>query len=105
MRAAFSPRRLSGAAGFAAIVAAFSYPVPAAGHDWLRGYKTPGGAGCCNETDCRPLARGMTVRLGDRVVVFEGDRPTEITVIHPSADELGRTWICRTGCAFLPGMS
>jgi hypothetical protein len=72
------------------------------GHEWLSGYKNHQGVDCCNISDCRPLATGRTVFKGQRVVVFPRSKPVEITTIHPSADPRGRTWVCVTGCAFLP---
>ncbi len=72
--------------------------------DWRSEFTTKDGRmNCCGIKDCRPLARGVWIKEGDKFIVFPGERPTELTVIHPSQD--GKTWICSTGCGFQSGMS
>ena len=80
---------------------ALAAPVEAG--DWRAEYTTPAGVNCCGIRDCRPLARGYRVTVGDKVTVFPGRPKTEITIVHPSRDH--RIWVCTTGCAFMPGTS
>lgn len=85
------------------LVCCLVYVVPLKAGDWRSKFTTKQGVDCCGVHDCRPLATGYWVKVGDRYVVFPGQPETEITVVHPSQD--GKAWICTTGCGFQPGTS
>ena len=85
------------------ILSLYMIPIAFAG-DWRSDFTTKDGRmNCCGISDCRPLPRGYWIKEGDKFIVFEGQPPTEITVVHPSQDH--QVWICSTGCGFMPGTS
>lgn len=79
-----------------------TWPKETKSDDWRSLYKTKDGVDCCGIKDCRQIG-GVTIKIGEKIVVFPGYEPTEITTIHPSHD--GRNWVCTTGCGFIAGAS
>ena len=102
--------------GAAMICAIFLIALSAAfGHDEFRcssdSYRNAMGMDCCSaKTDCTtiPNETAYTARVGGEVEAsFQSWQaaPAEtksviVTAIHPSCDDHGWSWMCRTGCLF-----
>jgi hypothetical protein len=45
---------------------------PADSHDWYTGLRSPSGAVCCNERDCRPVASRINPNTGREEIRANG---------------------------------
>ena len=56
----------------AMIVATAASALPAASHEWYTGLRSPSGAPCCNERDCRPVAYRINRDTGREEIQANG---------------------------------
>jgi hypothetical protein len=56
----------------AVIVAPVAFSVSAVAHEWYTGLRSPSGAPCCNERDCRPVAYRINPDTGREEINANG---------------------------------
>jgi hypothetical protein len=88
--------------------------VPASAHEWYTGLRSPGGAPCCNERDCRHVAyrvNGSTKR--EEIRANGAWYPVAYDKVLPFSSPDGNYHPCWTNavgrpdfrCIILPGMA
>ena len=87
---------------------------PAGAHDWYARLRSPSGAPCCNERDCRPVAYRINPDTGREEINANGAwHAVEYNKVLPFSSPDGgyhACWSNETGspnfrCIMLPGMA
>jgi hypothetical protein len=87
---------------------------PAGSHDWYTGLRSPSGAPCCNERDCRPVAYRINPDTGREEINANGAwHPVEYDKVLPFSSPDGGYHACWSNaagspkfrCIMLPGMA
>jgi hypothetical protein len=98
----------------AMIVVPAASALPAASHEWYTGLRSPSGALCCNERDCRPVAYRVNYDTGREEIQANGAwYPVEYDKVLPFSSPDGgyhACWRKAVGrpdfrCIMLPGMA
>jgi hypothetical protein len=98
----------------AMIVAPVVCSVPASAHEWYSGLRSPSGAPCCNERDCRPVASRVNPLTRREEIWANGAwYPLEYDRVLPFSSPDGGYHACWTRpvgrpvfrCIILPGMA
>ena len=98
----------------AMIVATAASTSPAGSHEWYTGLRSPSGAPCCNERDCRPVAYRINRDTGLEEIQANGTwYPVEYDKVLPFSSPDGGYHACwgdAVGrpdfrCIMLPGMA
>jgi hypothetical protein len=88
--------------------------LPARSHDWYTGLRSPRGAPCCNERDCRPVAYRVNRVTGREEIQANGAwYPVEYDKVLPFSSPDGGYHACwgnaagrpNFRCIMLPGMA
>ena len=102
------------AALVAMIVATAASTSPAGSHEWYTGLRSPSGALCCNERDCRPVAYRINRDTGQEEIRANGAwYPVEYDKVLPFSSPDGGYHACwgnavgspHFRCIMLPGMA
>ena len=89
-------------------------PQPATAHDWYTGLRSPRGADCCGERDCRPVPYHLNLKTGREEIKANGAWwPIEHDKVLPFPSPDGSAHACWVGpvgppsflCIILPGMA
>jgi hypothetical protein len=95
-----------------AIIVATAAPVGS--HEWYTGLRSPSGADCCNERDCRPVAYRVNHDTGREEIQANGAwYPVEYDKVLPFSSPDGNYHACWGNavgkpdfrCIMLPGMA
>jgi hypothetical protein len=95
-----------------AIIVATAAPVGS--HEWYTGLRSPSGADCCNERDCRPVAYRINRVTGREEIQANGAwHPVEYDKVLPFSSPDGEYHACWGNvagrpdfrCIMLPGMA
>jgi hypothetical protein len=98
----------------AVIVAPVASSMPASAHEWYSGLRSPSGAPCCNERDCRPVASRVNPLTRREEIWANGAwYPLEYDRVLPFSSPDGGYHACWTRpvgrpvfrCIILPGMA
>jgi hypothetical protein len=98
----------------AVIVAPVAFSVSAVAHEWYTGLRSPSGAPCCNERDCRPVAYRINPDTGREEINANGVwYPVEYDKVLPFSSPDGTYHACWSNaagrptfrCIMLPGMA
>jgi hypothetical protein len=98
----------------AMIVATAASASPAGSHEWYTGLRSPSGAPCCNERDCRPVAYRINRDTGREEIQANGAwYPVEYNKVLPFSSPDGGYHACWGNavgspdfrCIVLPGMA
>jgi hypothetical protein len=87
---------------------------PVESHEWYMGLRSPSGAVCCNERDCRPVAYRVNHDTGQEEIRANGAwYPVEYDKVLPFSAPDGNFHACWSNalgkpefrCIMLPGMA
>ena len=96
------------------LVATAAAAVTAESHEWYTGLRSPSGAPCCNELDCRPVAYRVNRDTGrEEIQANEAWYPVEYDKVLPFSSPDGGYHACWSNaagrpdfrCIMLPGMA
>ena len=96
------------------LVAIAASASPADSHDWYTGLRSPSGAPCCNERDCRPVAYRINRVTGREEIQANGAwYPVEYDKVLPFSSPDGGYHACwgnaagrpNFRCIMLPGLA
>ena len=77
------------------LVAIVASALPAGSHDWYTGLRSPSGAPCCNERDCRPVAYRINPVTGREEILANGAwYPVEYDKVLPFSSPDGDYHAC-----------
>jgi hypothetical protein len=85
------------------IAMAVAIAPPAASHDWYMGLRSPSGAVCCNERDCRPVAYRINPYTGLEEIQANGTwYPVEYDKVLPFSSPDGGYHACCGNATGIP---